>query len=133
MHRCDNCEWKGDTPGRELDDVPNLWERLEVGGTVPSGDCPECGCLVYADAEEKTFLNRALAYPVRDATTLTVRMLTIRTDQHGLVVEVEGSAESVVIDLNGGQLRVWHSDEDGDVTDERPALAITLAAPGDIP
>jgi len=46
-HRCDNCSeiWNG----RDLSDIANLYERIDAGGVVPSGECPdpECGALCY--------------------------------------------------------------------------------------
>ena len=52
-HRCDNCESVYDED--ELDEIHHYWERVDEGGVVPSGQCPddECGCLCY---------------PVKDAT-----------------------------------------------------------------
>lgn len=48
--RCDNCG-RIFTDERELDrvfpDIPGLLERIEPGGTVPAGECPDCGALVY--------------------------------------------------------------------------------------
>jgi len=44
--KCDNCEWTG-VPTVELDEIPHLAERLEPNGTVPSGECPDCGALCY--------------------------------------------------------------------------------------
>ena len=47
--RCDNC-------GRELwessllyplSEIEDLAERLTPGGVVPSGECPDCDCLIY--------------------------------------------------------------------------------------
>jgi DNA-directed RNA polymerase subunit RPC12/RpoP len=31
-------------------DIPNLFERIEPGGEVPNGECPDCGALVYPHA-----------------------------------------------------------------------------------
>lgn len=42
--QCNNCGWKG-VPKIELLDIPDLAERLDEGGVVPSGECPECGAL----------------------------------------------------------------------------------------
>lgn len=45
MHKCDNCrrqfQWQ------QLQPIDNIGERIEPGGTVPSGQCPECQCLCY--------------------------------------------------------------------------------------
>ena len=48
--RCDNC-WalfKGTGKlARVFPDIPRLLSRIEPGGIVPSGECPDCGALVY--------------------------------------------------------------------------------------
>jgi hypothetical protein len=50
MFKCDNC---GKRYEREeqlkyvFPDIPGLAERLDPGGTVPSGECSACGALVY--------------------------------------------------------------------------------------
>ena len=46
ISECDNCSWKG-TPKIGLEDIPDLSQRLDEGGTVPSGECPKCGALCY--------------------------------------------------------------------------------------
>ena len=45
--QCDNCGWKGKPKINAFADIPNLFERLDPGGVVPSGECPECGALCY--------------------------------------------------------------------------------------
>lgn len=30
-------------------DIPDVLSRLDVGGQVPSGECPECGALMYKE------------------------------------------------------------------------------------
>lgn len=45
---CDNCEWIG-TAGNLLD-IDDLGQRLDAGGVVPAGQCPECNALAYLDA-----------------------------------------------------------------------------------
>ncbi len=44
-HRCDNCS-ATHLAGR-LKDIDRLGERVEPGGTMPSGECPNCGALCY--------------------------------------------------------------------------------------
>jgi len=46
---CGNCDWQG-TLG-EVGGIQDPGERLEVGGTVPAGECPECGALAYLKDE----------------------------------------------------------------------------------
>lgn len=45
-NRCDNCG-KNWTDEQIVTPIPHLEERLDSGGIVPSGECPECGSLVY--------------------------------------------------------------------------------------
>ena len=42
---CPNCNWKGRTD--QLSEAQDLLERLDPGDTVPEGQCPECGALVW--------------------------------------------------------------------------------------
>lgn len=50
---CDNCDWTGGqaTLGLTLSEVHHLAERLDPGGEVPAGECPECGALAYLKKE----------------------------------------------------------------------------------
>jgi hypothetical protein len=49
LHICDNCEslFGTDDLMNIFPGIPSLSERLDPGGTVPSGECPDCGALVY--------------------------------------------------------------------------------------
>lgn len=49
-HHCDNCGWTGPEPGVDLCEVRDLGDRLDPGSTVPSGECPDCGCFCYPSA-----------------------------------------------------------------------------------
>lgn len=42
---CDNCEWTGLACDTRF--INDIYDRLEAGGTVPVGECPECGALAY--------------------------------------------------------------------------------------
>lgn len=55
MCKCDNCNWSGPQIdlGCELGDIPDLGLRLDPGGEVPAGECPECGALAYLIKEVK--------------------------------------------------------------------------------
>ncbi len=50
--QCDYCGWKG-IPKIELGDIPDLYERLDPGSIVPSGECPKCGALCYPITKPK--------------------------------------------------------------------------------
>ena len=50
--RCDNCGRRFAGTGeleRVFPDIPGLIGRLDSGGTVPEGECPLCGALVYRE------------------------------------------------------------------------------------
>jgi hypothetical protein len=53
-HRCDNCNWEGGA--EELKPIRDLASRLDPGGVVPSGECPECGALAYPIKARKRWL-----------------------------------------------------------------------------
>lgn len=42
---CDNCGrfWAQ----HDLKDSPDLYERMDPGGPMPAGDCPDCGAFCY--------------------------------------------------------------------------------------
>ena len=49
MFKCDNCarEFQPRELNHVFPDIPDLLTRVEPGGTVPAGECPGCGALVY--------------------------------------------------------------------------------------
>jgi len=50
LHRCANCN--GVFGAEELKDIKDIFQRIEPGGVVPSGECPKCGALCYPTKEE---------------------------------------------------------------------------------
>ena len=48
-HVCENCgrKWTDGDLNVRWPNIPDLHERLDPGGTVPSGECPDCRALVY--------------------------------------------------------------------------------------
>lgn len=48
-HRCDNCNLE--YTGERMQPIENLLQRIEPGGVVPSGECPDCGALCYPIVE----------------------------------------------------------------------------------
>lgn len=55
-HKCDNCSsiWSGE----QLDPICDIMQRINAGGTVPSGQCPECQALTYPFGPKEEFLER---------------------------------------------------------------------------
>jgi|WetSurSiteA1Bulk_404760.scaffolds.fasta_scaffold00586_21 hypothetical protein len=46
-HVCDNCGKKWDL--RSVVYAKSMTQRVNPGGVVPSGECPECGALCYPE------------------------------------------------------------------------------------
>ena len=46
-HVCENCgrKWSDGDLSVRWPNIPDLHERLDPGGTVPSGECPDCGAI----------------------------------------------------------------------------------------
>lgn len=63
IHKCDNCGLETVSLDRKWPDIPDIIERLEPGGIVPSGTCPECSALCYpmTDSPEKQVLREYIA------------------------------------------------------------------------
>jgi hypothetical protein len=53
-HVCDNCSTV--TLGRDLMPIHDLDQRLDPGGTVPSGECPDCCALVYPKVGRRVYV-----------------------------------------------------------------------------
>lgn len=47
---CDNCDWRGTS--EQVEDIASIGERLDPGGEVPVGQCPECGSLCYVSTPD---------------------------------------------------------------------------------
>lgn len=62
MHECDNCDWTGteDQLRDVLADMEDLFERIEPGHIVPSGDCPECGANCYPVEEVRPVMRLSI-------------------------------------------------------------------------
>jgi len=43
--KCDDCGWIG--VSEETDAISDIEQRLDAGGIVPAGQCPQCGSLAY--------------------------------------------------------------------------------------
>lgn len=53
MLKCDNCnkQFLIEELKKQWPEIPHLVERLDPGGVVPHGECPDCGALVYEHKE----------------------------------------------------------------------------------
>lgn len=84
--KCDNCEWTGEASSCHA--VVDAHERLEPGGEVPSGECPECGALCYLEpAPEWAYRQTAeglltLARDLAAALTHAAEIAEASTDDH---------------------------------------------------
>ena len=98
--RCDNC-WalfrNTGSLASVFPEIPDLLSRIEPGGVVPAGECPDCGALVYrVDA------------PVRVAILLEGGLVKgVLADRCGvraavLDLDVEGTEESEIITVDDG-------------------------------
>jgi hypothetical protein len=48
---CQNCDWEG--PDEELKPVKDLFQRVDPGEPMPSGECPKCGCLCQPQEQDE--------------------------------------------------------------------------------
>lgn len=48
---CDNCEFAGCK--EDLNDIKDYSQRVDADGPEPEGECPKCGALCYAKADEE--------------------------------------------------------------------------------
>jgi hypothetical protein len=47
--RCQDCQWKGDEA--DCDAIEDIFERVDPGEPMPSGQCPKCGALCQPERE----------------------------------------------------------------------------------
>ncbi len=104
MYKCDNCDkrYKSESELRyRFPDIPDLLQRLDVGGTVPAGVCPACGVLVYPQAK-----------PVRVLIVLDGGLVQdVMTDQPNVEAavlnqDVEGCDEDELITVIDGDIEL---------------------------
>lgn len=99
---CNDCTWSGLELDLlvTLDEVPNLFERISPGETVPAGECPSCGALAavaelrpeaHAYAREAVVLTRIRAGEI-DRRAITLMRLS---DGRFAVVANRGNSHGV--------------------------------------
>lgn len=52
MSACQDCNWRG--PDTELREIKDLYQRVDPGEPMPSGECPECGALCQPTDDDGT-------------------------------------------------------------------------------
>ena len=68
---------------------------------------------------------RLIEQLIRDAETSELKLLRLKPDENGCVLELEGCSDSLVIDLRAGTLRVFIADENGEVSHTTTAIFLT--------
>jgi hypothetical protein len=69
--RCDNCQKV--TSDEDLNSINDIYERVDPGGVMPSGECPHCGCLAYPIVRKKQ--QRCIVLQDNDADVLGVYLI----------------------------------------------------------
>lgn len=46
--KCDNCQF-ATSDENQMSQIKDIWERVDPGGIMPSGECPHCNALMYVD------------------------------------------------------------------------------------
>ena len=68
---------------------------------------------------------RLIEQLIRDAETSELKLLRLKPDENGCVLELEGCSDSLVIDLRAATLRVFIADENGEVSHTTTAIFLT--------
>ncbi|MEQ8856830.1 hypothetical protein [Gimesia sp.] len=68
----------------------------------------------------------AYQFEVEDADTHEKHQMTVTSDRHGGLVEIEGSDQLIVLDICAGDLRVFVGSREEDGVDEYPVAALPL-------
>jgi uncharacterized protein DUF6874 len=90
---CDNCDWTGSEEelGKTINQIHHLAERLDVGGEVPAGECPECACLAYIDKPEISPESNPLDVPKMKTISFKVSEF-----EHSLLEKIEDRALAMI-------------------------------------
>lgn len=91
--KCDNCQWEGleSELGCDLEETPDLDQRLDPGSVVPVGECPECGCFAYIVEQEKA-IDTNIDHILPESTGVWITCGKI-------AVKVNHTSEGVIVDL----------------------------------
>jgi len=114
MFKCDNCDTRYEREDQLpylFPNIPNLLQRLDPGGTVPVGECPKCGALVYPEDQPVRVLVVVEGGLVQD----------VMADKPGVEVrvldkDVEGVEEQEIVDVVGEIYTLWGTLQRHDIT-----------------
>lgn len=124
MSRCDNCQVA--RPTEDLNEIKDFEQRVEPGGIVPSGECPDCGALAYPASEFELYPN-ATAEVVYQGTPVYGQHLNwipvvTKDGQVGLAIKSkDGSREEYLYfnpSIDERNVFIYHGDELSVVEDE---------------
>jgi hypothetical protein len=100
MLRCDNCQQLFDHTkhlAHLFPNIPDMLQRLDPGGTVPAGDCPACGALVYPDTPKHGVVLLMNGGVVHEVITDDERIDVMILDQ-----DIEGAEEDEIVQIQRG-------------------------------
>lgn len=63
---------------------------------------------------------------VQDARNYLQRRVTVYPDLHGLVIEIEGTEDALVLELDNDKFRVFTCGPSGELVDESPKEILNL-------
>ena len=103
MYQCDNCgkRYRACDLNHAFPEIRDLLARLDVGGVVPAGECPECGALVCPDRESIRILVLLDGGLVQDVLTDRdgVEIAVLDQDIDGMfdedIVEIAGESDTL--------------------------------------
>lgn len=73
----------------------------------------------------------AYQFEVEDAATHEKHQMVVTSDQHGGLVEIEGSDQLIVLDVCAGDLRVFVGSREEDKVDEYPVAVLPIKGEAD--
>lgn len=100
MHKCDDCG-QAFAEGALVRPIPGIAQRMDPGGPMPSGECPDCGALCYPTEN---------LLPVGEA----VDVLSVPPERIKRMVEMLNPAEIIAAaEAAGITIQTEPGDEDG--------------------
>ena len=114
--KCHNCGWKGprEKLRAQLEQVPDLLQRVAPGEPMPYGECPECGALCH-ETEKITPEGDTVTVPVDSGMLLVIDPCYLRKElgdeTYKRLCCLEGSLHPVALGTGEG---AWFSDFGGD-------------------